>query len=63
VSLLVWSAWNTPISTTAPIDARTHVWPIDGIAHDWPISDRYWAISRQKHETFFDWLPVTMSIE
>jgi hypothetical protein len=27
--------------------------------NDWPISDRYWAISRQKHETFFDWLPVT----
>jgi hypothetical protein len=21
-----------PISTTAPIDAKTHVWPIDGIA-------------------------------
>jgi hypothetical protein len=23
---------NMPISTTAPIDAKTHVWPIDGIA-------------------------------
>jgi hypothetical protein len=23
---------NTPISTTAPIDPKTHVWPIDGIA-------------------------------
>jgi hypothetical protein len=23
---------NTPISTTVPIDAKTHVWPIDGIA-------------------------------
>jgi hypothetical protein len=27
--------------------------------NDGPISDRYWAISRQKYETFFDWLPVT----
>jgi hypothetical protein len=35
---------NTPISTTAPIDAKTHVWPIDGIAQ--------WL-------TKFDWLPVT----
>jgi hypothetical protein len=26
------SCWNKPISTTAPIDAKTHVWPIDGIA-------------------------------
>jgi hypothetical protein len=24
--------FNTPISTTAPIDAKTHVWPIDDIA-------------------------------
>jgi hypothetical protein len=24
---------NMPISTTAPIDAKTHVWPIDGIRH------------------------------
>jgi hypothetical protein len=23
---------NTPISTTAPIDAKTHAWPIDGSA-------------------------------
>jgi hypothetical protein len=23
---------NTPISATAPIDAKTHVWPVDGIA-------------------------------
>jgi hypothetical protein len=29
--------------------------------NDWPISDRYWAISRQKHETFFDWLQFIVS--
>jgi hypothetical protein len=40
---------NMPISMTAPIDAKT--------------SNRYWAISRQKRETFFYWLPVTKSIE
>jgi hypothetical protein len=50
------------ISTTAPIDAKTHVWPIDGIAQ-WLTNQRSLLGHIQaKHETFFDWLPVTKSI-
>jgi hypothetical protein len=30
--------------------------------NDLPNGDSQLAISKQKHETFFDWLPVTKSI-
>jgi hypothetical protein len=45
------------------IDAKTHVWPIDGIAQ-WLTNQRSLLGHIQaKHETFFDCLPVTKSIE
>jgi hypothetical protein len=58
-----FSVLNTPISTTAPIDTKTHVWPINGGIAQWLTNQRsLWAISRQKHDTFCDCLPVTKSI-
>jgi hypothetical protein len=51
---------KSPISKTASLDAKTHVWPIDGSAQG--LTNQRSLLghrSRQKHETFFDWLQVT----
>jgi hypothetical protein len=42
---------NTPISTTTPIDAKTHVWPIYGIAH-W-LTNQWLLLGHIQAETCF----------